>query len=201
MRLVSSIPLLVACSLPPAPAQAPSEAAEEIASAPTTSACVHLPVGPPDGSGYRVAQGFRENRHLGEDWNGVGGGNSDKGDPVFAMATGKITFAGEGGPGWGPVVMVAHHFMVDGEPHGFESLYAHLDRIDVSEGIFVERGRQLGTIGDAHGRYIAHLHLEVRSRIGMPIGGGYSSNDAGYVDPREWVAQHQSGCPDGAAAR
>ena len=35
-----------------------------------------FPVGPPDAQGYYDAQSFGRNRHLGEDWNGNGGGNS-----------------------------------------------------------------------------------------------------------------------------
>jgi hypothetical protein len=38
------------------------------------------PVGKPNGKGYYNAQKFGENTHLGEDWNGVRGGNSDLGD-------------------------------------------------------------------------------------------------------------------------
>ena len=35
-----------------------------------------FPVGPPDAKGYYDAQSFGKNRHLGSDWNGVGGGNT-----------------------------------------------------------------------------------------------------------------------------
>ena len=33
------------------------------------------PVGKPDGEGYYIFRGFSPNGHLGEDWNGNGGGD------------------------------------------------------------------------------------------------------------------------------
>src|SRR5262245_17826827 len=67
-----------------------------------------FPVGPPDAAGYRDAQAFGENDHLGEDWNGLGGGDTDLGDPVYSAANGLVLFAEDIGGGWGNVVRVAH---------------------------------------------------------------------------------------------
>jgi len=142
------------------------------------------PVGPPDGTGYRDAQGFGENGHLGEDWNGLGGGDSDLGDPVYAIAAGVVTEAWDHWGGWGQVVRVVHRFEESsGRIREVESLYAHLDTMTVRDGQTVARGQQLGTIGDAHMQYLAHLHLELRARPGMPLGGGYSGQRAGWLDP------------------
>ena len=52
-----------------------------------------FPVGKPDGYGYYNAQKFGENNHLGDDWNGVGGGNTDYGDSIFSVANGQVIFA------------------------------------------------------------------------------------------------------------
>ena len=52
-----------------------------------------FPVGKPDAKGYYNAQAFGKNNHLGDDWNAVTGGNSDLGDPIYAIANGKVTFA------------------------------------------------------------------------------------------------------------
>lgn len=49
-----------------------------------------FPVGKPDAKGYYDAQSFGKNNHLGSDWNGNGGGNSDFGDDVFSIADGVV---------------------------------------------------------------------------------------------------------------
>lgn len=143
-----------------------------------------FPVGAPDHAGYYDAQPFGVNDHLGNDWNGNGGGNTDLGDPVTAIGDGEVTFAEDVGGDWGNVVRVRHREV--------ESLYAHLDRIDVRVGQRVQRGAPLGTIGDAHGRYQAHLHLELRAHIGMPLGPGYARDRTGYLDPTDFIESHQA---------
>jgi murein DD-endopeptidase MepM/ murein hydrolase activator NlpD len=150
-----------------------------------------FPVGAPDGDGYYDAQPFGENDHLGSDWNGTGGGDSDLGDPVTAIAEGVVRFAGDLGGGWGNVVRIEHRVGVGSSKDAVESLYAHLDRIDVAVGARIRRGQRLGTIGTAHGRYKAHLHLELRSIIGADIGGGYASDRTGYLDPTVFIRAHR----------
>src|SRR5262249_29328488 len=97
---------------------------------PTIPWPTHLPacdgfdfrVGPPDAVGYHDDQPFGQHEHLGNDWNGNGGGDTDLGDPVHAAAAGVVIEATDIGGDWGNVVRVAHGC-------GVESLYAHLDRI------------------------------------------------------------------------
>lgn len=151
-----------------------------------------FPVGPPDAQGYYNAQPFGKNNHLGEDWNGTGGGNTDLGDPIYAIAKGIVFHAKQAGPGWGNVVRVYHNIGTGDEPRFVESLYAHLDTLDVSEADIVAKGQRLGTMGNVDGRYYAHLHLEVRTRIGMPIGGGYSSDTEGFVEPTEFIRSRRN---------
>ncbi len=141
-----------------------------------------FPVGPPDAEGYYDAQPFGKNDHLGSDWNGVGGGNTDLGDRVSAVARGRVTEVEDVGGGWGNVVRVVHR---DGDSC-VESLYAHLSKVSVLPGESVKRGQQIGAIGTATGRYWAHLHLEIRDAPGAPLGGGYGDPDR-QVDPTAFV--------------
>ncbi len=141
-----------------------------------------LPVGPPDASGYYDAQPFGQNGHLGADWNGNGGGNTDLGAPVHAVGAGRVLVARDEGGGWGNVVRVVHRV----DAGCVESLYAHLDEIRVAPGALVGRGDVIGTIGDARGQYRAHLHFEVRDAVLAPLGGGYGRT-AWHVDPTAWI--------------
>jgi len=150
-----------------------------------------FPVGAPEAAGYYNAQPFGGRKdHLGDDWNGIAGGNSDLGDPVTSVAAGVVTEAADHGGGWGRVVRVVH-FCADGSNDEVESLYAHLDEMDVEPGERVVRGQRIGTIGDAHGAYSAHLHLELRDSAGLPLGPGYGRGLPGYLDPTAFIRQHR----------
>lgn len=149
-----------------------------------------FPVGPPDAKRYYNAQPFGENSHLGDDWNGVGGGNSDLGDPVYSIAHGLVVEAEDHGSGWGNIIRIVHQLDSGGQQ--VESLYAHLDTIIVEVGDFVERGDPIATIGNAEGAYWAHLHLEIRDIVGLPLGGGYSHTAAGYLDPTVFIEEHRT---------
>jgi murein DD-endopeptidase MepM/ murein hydrolase activator NlpD len=72
-----------------------------------------------------------------------------------------------------------------------ESLYAHFDEVFVTEGALVRRGERLGTVGTAGGQYKAHLHLELRQAPGLPLGGGYSDDRRGYLDPTAFIRAHR----------
>ena len=145
------------------------------------------PVGPPDADGYYDAQPFATAEHLGSDWNGNGGGDSDYGDPVHAVAAGRVVFAADLGGGWGNVVRIVHH--CDGT--AVESLYAHLATITTAVGARVGRGDPIGTIGDADGQYFAHLHFELRARPGLPIGAGYGPATDAHHDPTAFIGAHR----------
>jgi murein DD-endopeptidase MepM/ murein hydrolase activator NlpD len=142
-----------------------------------------FPVGKPNGEGYYNAQKFGENNHLGDDWNGVGGGNTDYGDSIFSIANGQIIFAEDVKGGWGKVIRIKHFF----KGKFYESIYAHCSKIAVKKGGWIKKGNYIGNIGDCHGKYLAHLHLELRDSINMPIGGGYSDNRKGYLNPSKFI--------------
>lgn len=129
---------------------------------------------------------FGEDNHLGEDWNKNTGGNTDCGEPVYAIGAGEIVYAADAGPGWGNVVIVTHT-LPDGEK--VQSLYGHLREIAKFNGEVKKRER-IGTVGDANGRYPCHLHLELRtehSRDWNRAGGGYSDDRSGWLDPSDFI--------------
>src|SRR5258707_34440 len=80
-----------------------------------------LPVGK-NGLSYYVARGVRPNGHLGEDWNGVGGGDTDLGDPIYSTADGIVTFAQDYRLGWGNVVIIRSAYLENGEMKYIDSL-------------------------------------------------------------------------------
>ena len=147
-----------------------------------------FPVGKPNAKGYYNAQEFTKNNHLGDDWNGVNGGNSDFGDSIYSIANGYVLFAENIRGGWGNVIRIKHYINKNEQ---VESLYAHCNSIKVKKGNYVAKGYNIGTIGNNDGQYFAHLHLEVRSQVGLPIGGGYSSNTEGYLNPTEYIKNNR----------
>ncbi len=129
------------------------------------------PVGKPNGDGYYIFRGFSQNGHLGEDWNGNGGGDTDEGDPVYAIAHGVVVFSEDYMRGWGNVVIIRHAYREsNGQIAFIDSLYGHLKVRSVQVGQQVTRGQVVGTIGcGPHRMYAAHLHFEIRKdlRVGM----------------------------------
>ena len=153
-----------------------------------------IPVGKPDGAGFYVFRGYYPGGHLGEDWNGNGGGDSDLGDPVYASGAGVVVFSEDYLRGWGNVVIVRHAYIDEnGRVALMDSLYVHLDRRMVRKYQLVQRGQQLGTIGTAHGRYAAHLHFEMRKNIN--IGMARTAFDQGYSNyfsPRQFIGARRT---------
>jgi len=87
-----------------------------------------FPLGSEHGALAYNAQRFTENHHLGDDLNGIGGENSDLGDPIYAVADGRVLLARDGGPGWGNVVIVLHAIEENGARRYLQSYYGHATR-------------------------------------------------------------------------
>lgn len=136
------------------------------------------PVGTRHGGLTYNAQPFFTNRHLGDDLNGIGGQNSDLGDPVYAISDGLVIFAGWPSDGWGNVIILQHE-LANGQL--VQTFYGHLDTMNVPVGSIVRRGQEIGTIGAADGRYLAHLHLEIRRYPTIDVGGGYADSRLGRI--------------------
>jgi len=145
-----------------------------------------FPVGNADGRGdYRDSKSGKTHRgwyvamglgkkfylgiHPGEDWNGKGGGNTDAGQPVHAVAAGKVIYTDAAGNLWGRVVMIQHVFYENHLKKRIRSMYVHLGEIKVEVGDSVRRRQIIGTIGrDPQNLYQAHLHLEMRWNEEIP---------------------------------
>ncbi len=161
-----------------------------LSSCPTTKA-FDFPVGAPNAKNYYNAQKFGKNHHLGDDWNGKGGGNTDLGDPVYATSDGIVSFSDDVKSGWGNVIRIYHNYGTEQKPVYIESLYAHLNKRLITAGAVVKRGMKIGTIGNAGGIYWAHLHFEIRDTLDIPIGQGYSKDKSGYIDPTKFIRSHR----------
>ena len=78
----------------------------------------------------------------------------DTGDRVRAARSGEVILAGERG-GFGNTIVLYHGL-------GYSTLYAHLSRIEVSEGQNVQSGDRIGAIGSTGWSTGPHLHFELR---------------------------------------
>ena len=157
-----------------------------------------FPVGKPNAEGYYVFRGYWPNGHLGEDWNGNGGGNTDLGDPVYAIGDGLVVYSNDFRRGWGNVVILRHAYRdARGQVRYIDSLYGHLDRRYVKLDQIVKRGQQLGTIGTAHGKYYAHLHFEIRKNIQIGMRRtSFPKDYSCYHSPRTFISQHRQLRPE-----
>ncbi len=152
------------------------------------------PVGFPDAYGYYKARGYRPNGHLGEDWNGRGGGNTDLGDPVYAIGDGVVVYSQDYKMGWGNVVIVRHAYRSsDGRVHYIDSLYGHLNRRLVQRHQQVRRGQKVGTIGTNRGMYLAHLHFEIRKNVNIGMKrSSYARDYSSYHSPSHFIREHRN---------
>jgi murein DD-endopeptidase MepM/ murein hydrolase activator NlpD len=155
-------------------------------------------------SGWYVATHFAEKYslgiHPGEDWNGEGGGNTDYGQPVRSVASGRVVSARNHGKLWGNVIVIEHLFYENNLRRTVHSVYAHLSAIDVKPGAKVGRRTRIGAIGrDPDGLYSAHLHLEIRSDTSLDPTYWPSSHQKDidwvgehYIEPTEFIRSHRS---------
>ena len=76
------------------------------------------------------------------------------GEPVYATDAGVIVYAGWNDWGYGNMIMIDHG-------NGWQSLYGHLNSIDVVCGQSVDQGWIMGTIGSTGRSSGSHLHFEL----------------------------------------
>ena len=151
-----------------------------------------FPVGKPDAQGYYKARGFRPHGHLGEDWDGVGGGDTDLGDPIYCIGDGVVVFARDCHQGWGNVIIVRHAYRDHGMIRNIDSFYGHLQKILVRRGEAVRRGQEIARMGNAHGLYDAHLHLEIRKNLEIGMSRAKFAQDfSNYYAPTQFILSHR----------
>lgn len=77
--------------------------------------------------------------------------------PILAAASGRVVVAKDGGwnGGYGSYVVIQHD-------NGMQTLYAHLNRVDVNVGSTISKGQTIGAMGTTGRSTGIHLHFEVR---------------------------------------
>ena len=108
------------------------------------------------GFGYRIHPIYKTLRmHEGIDF------TAPIGTPIYATGDGKIERLKSRMSGYGNVVIIDHGY-------GYETLYAHMNKIIVKPGQKVKRGDIIGYVGNTGRSTGPHLHYEVRKN-GKPI--------------------------------
>ena len=77
------------------------------------------------------------------------------GTPVIATGSGVVTDVIHSSRGYGNTIIIDHDF-------GYQTLYAHLDKILVRRGQKISRGEVIGQVGNTGMSVAPHLHYEVR---------------------------------------
>lgn len=104
----------------------------------------------------RMTRGFLPHKrrpHLGIDL------AAPKGTPILAAQGGTVIYAGREFRGYGKMVLIE-------SGSGWATLYAHFDKILVSEGQRIRKGEVVGAMGRTGRATGVHLHFEIRKDRG-----------------------------------
>lgn len=169
---------------------------EQMVNAPLTDG-FSSPLGGENGAMTYDAQPFGtwnetyDGYHQGQDLNGIGGMDTDRGEPVYSAARGLVVFSGIPSQEWGNVVVLAHR-LPDGRL--VQTLYAHLESSRVTPGRMVGRGEQIGTVGTAgptDAPYPTHLHFEAVESLAVEAGmPGYAKTVTNRLNPEDLMKQY-----------
>lgn len=103
---------------------------------------------------HPVSAGFDEQRNKGLDFAGKAG------DPVFAVADGRVVYAGSGLRGYGNLVIIKHN-------NTYLTAYAHNRAMLVEQDQVVRKGQRIAEMGSTESDTVK-LHFEVR-KLGKPV--------------------------------
>ena len=129
------------------------------------------------GFGYRRHPIYRDRRfHKGIDF------AAPRGTPIYATGNGKIKTIKSKRVGYGNQVVIDHGF-------GFQTRYAHMKKILVKPGQEIQRGEQIGTVGNTGASTGPHVHYEVikNNKVVNPI--YYFFNDLSEEEYQEILSK------------
>ena len=144
----------------PLDAKPPVGGASAPASASTSPAAPAAATGEEDGLAWSwpvaqgVSAGFDEQRNKGLDFAGK------PGDPVLAVADGRVVYAGSGLRGYGNLVIIKHN-------NTYLTAYAHNRAMLVEQDQVVRKGQRIAEMGSTESDTVK-LHFEVR-KLGKPV--------------------------------
>lgn len=131
-------------------------------------------------AGYEFGDATAYGVHDGKDINDNGGGNSDFGKPLLAVASGPIVGVHQhtGQNNFGK-----HFFLQIDGPWGIRYVhYAHCNELFVKQGQIVKEGDKIATVGNS-GTIYAHCHFAIKKKAnGMDA---IASNKAQLLDAWE----------------
>jgi murein DD-endopeptidase MepM/ murein hydrolase activator NlpD len=149
----------------------------------------HLPAISPVDPKFRLGDGFGYRQvhpvlgtpqwHYGQDF------KVPYGTRVYATGDGKVIESGYNNGGFGNVVMIDHG-------NGLVSIYGHLSKINVPEGVNVKRGDLIGLSGSTGTSSGPHLHYQI-NKSGQHVNAiNYFNNDMSDEEFNEMIQAFES---------
>lgn len=133
--------------------------------------------------------------HTGADLN-FGSPYADLGMPVYSCASGVVIFASSLSV-WGNVIIIRHDPLFNPTGAVLYSRYGHVQDMKVEVGQRVKRGQQICEIGNAFGRFVPHLHIDLspttifETRPSDWPGTDYARLIKNYIDPLSWIKRNR----------
>ena len=77
------------------------------------------------------------------------------GQRLYSSRAGRIAGVGDAGPGYGLAILIDHG-------SGYQTVYAHLSKLEVQYGQFVRTRQEIGRCGETGNASGPHVHFEMR---------------------------------------